>query len=297
MATVDAIDRQFTNVFNAAVELREQEQFDECTEVLRKMLADHAIPRYHRMRCLTMLACTLEDWHEAYTCYVKGETIWRITKHWHRNGTNPTVNRALDELHETLEEVKQGLLEDDIRPEDTPVPDVEADVLRAIAVYTAGVWQDYEIAEAGGEEESEEEISDEEEVDDEDEVGDKGPKVKVEQKASEKEESDAQKASKKETAVPDQKPKDEMVCLKAAATEGVMLTSRRCYRTVRRTYADPIWEETGKSCQRSPGGHLLDQAPRFESTMDTDQNGLDNPAPLSASGVSIRTYILFKISL
>jgi len=53
-----------------------------------------------------MLACTLEDWLEAYTCYVKGETMWRITKHWHRNGTNPTVNRTLDELHETLEEVK-----------------------------------------------------------------------------------------------------------------------------------------------------------------------------------------------
>ena len=106
MATMDAIDRQFTMGFNAAVELREQDEFDQCIEVLRGLLADYAIPRYHRMRCLTMLACTLEDWHEAYTCYVKGETIWRITKQWHRNGTNPTVNRTLDELHETLEEVK-----------------------------------------------------------------------------------------------------------------------------------------------------------------------------------------------
>ena len=201
---------------------------------------------------------------------------------------------------------RHSLLEDDIRPEDTPVPDVEANVLHAIAVYTAGMWQHYEMAEAEEETWSEDEMSDEEEegdeekvddgdtVADEEEVGDKEPKVKVEQKASDKEESEAQKASEKETAVPDQEPKDEMVCLKAIDVEGVVLTSRRCYHTVRNTYTDPIWAETGTSCQRSPGSHMLDRASNFESTIDTGQDKLHNPAPLSASGISIPTHNFCK---
>lgn len=165
---------------------------------------------------------------------------------------------------------RHSLLEDDIRPEDTPVPDVEANVLHAIAVYTAGMWQHYEMAEAEEETWSEDEMSDEEEegdeekvddgdtVADEEEVGDKEPKVKVEQKASDKEESEAQKAGEEEAALQDQKPKGEMVCLEAIAVEEVVLTSRRRYHTVRDTYANPLWVGTGKSCQRSPGGYLLD---------------------------------------
>jgi len=152
---------------------------------------------------------------------------------------------------------RQGLLEDDIRPEDTPIPDVEADVLYAIAVYTAGVEENHEIAEAEEETWFEDEMSDED-MGGEEDVSDRETRVEVEHTLNDKEESEAQKAGEEEAALQDQKPKGEMVCLEAIAVEEVVLTSRRRYHTVRDTYANPLWVGTGKSCQRSPGGYLLD---------------------------------------
>jgi hypothetical protein len=71
-----------------------------------KLLADPAIPRYHRIKCLTLLGGTLGDWRQAYDCYVKAETLWRITKRWHKNDENPVVRQGLDDLGEGLNELK-----------------------------------------------------------------------------------------------------------------------------------------------------------------------------------------------
>ncbi|KAI4630354.1 hypothetical protein J4E80_001289 [Alternaria sp. BMP 0032] len=101
------------------------------------------------------------------------------------------------------------LLEDDIRPEDTPVPDVEADVLYAIAVYTAGVEENHEIVEAEEETWFEDEMSDED-MGGEEDVSDRETMVEVEHTLNGKEESEAQKAGEEETALQDQKPKGEM---------------------------------------------------------------------------------------
>jgi hypothetical protein len=70
------------------------------------MLPDPRIPRYYRIRYLTLLGGTLGDWQEAYSCYVKAEIIWRITKQWHCDGKDPVVNRALDNGHEGLNDLK-----------------------------------------------------------------------------------------------------------------------------------------------------------------------------------------------
>ena len=104
MATFEERDHRFTRDFNAAIALLEQDEFEKCTEALRNMLADSDIPRYHRIKCHTMLAGILDDFHEAYIFYVKGETLWRITKQWH--GNNPIVKETLDDLHEGLEEIR-----------------------------------------------------------------------------------------------------------------------------------------------------------------------------------------------
>ncbi|KAI4954235.1 hypothetical protein J4E91_001945 [Alternaria rosae] len=137
---MNEVDRQFTTDFNAAVELREKHQFNKYIEALRKMLAHYAIPRYHRIRCLTMLACLIKD----------------------------------------------GILS-----EDMPAPDVEADVLRAIAEHTGEVDIDRETPEAEGEtddkdETSGEDMSDEEMSKEEDE--DEESKLEVETKVEDNKE-------------------------------------------------------------------------------------------------------------
>jgi hypothetical protein len=105
-----------------------------------------------------------------------------------------------------LHTFREALVNDEQRPETSPVPDVEADVLSALISYNAGLEEDYEIEETEGETSSEDEMSDED-MGDEEEVSDKETKVEVEQKVSDKEEGEAQK--------------DEMVCLKSVAVKGL----------------------------------------------------------------------------
>ncbi|KAI4628439.1 hypothetical protein J4E83_002989 [Alternaria metachromatica] len=296
MASFEEIDRRLTRDFNAAVELLQQDEFEKCNDALRNLLADSDISRYYRIRCYTMLAGGLDDFHEAYAFYVKGESLWRLTEAWFRVFPTPAAKQTLDDLRECLEEIREALLNDEQRPETVPLPNVEVDVLRAIGACYDGVEEDLEIAEVEEKAWSENEMSDED-MGGEEEVNDRETKAEIEHKLDDKEESEAQRAGEEQTALQGQKPKGEMVCLKATAVTGVVLTSRRCYHTVRHTYADPIWVETGKSCQRSPEGHMLDRAPKFESTIDADQVRLDNPASLSASRISIPTHNLCKTFL
>jgi len=114
---------------------------------------------------------------------------------------------------------REALVNDEERPDDTPIPDVEADVLRTLEFYYAGVEEDREIAEAEGETWSEDEMSDED-MGGGEEVSDKETKVEVEQKSGDKEESDAQNVGEKETAVQGKESKDEMVCLEGVVVEG-----------------------------------------------------------------------------
>ena len=155
---------------------------------------------------------------------------------------------------------REALVNDEEQPKDTPVPDVKTDVLRTLEYnYYARVEENHKIEEAERETWLEDEMSDED-MGGEEEVSDTETKVNVEQKLDEKEQSEAQNAGEEETALQGQKLKGEMVCLKAIAVEEVVLTSRRRYHTVRDTYADPLWAKTKTSCQRSPGGCLIERS-------------------------------------
>ena len=106
MASFEEIDRRLTRDFNAAVELLQQDEFEKCNDALRNLLADSDISRYYRIRCYTMLAGGLDDFHEAYAFYVKGESLWRLTEAWFRVFPTPAAKQTLDDLRECLEEIR-----------------------------------------------------------------------------------------------------------------------------------------------------------------------------------------------
>lgn len=56
---MDSIDVRFMEEFNRANALYADDQLDECVDLLRDIIADSACPRYHRMKCLLLLASTL----------------------------------------------------------------------------------------------------------------------------------------------------------------------------------------------------------------------------------------------
>jgi hypothetical protein len=59
---MESIDDQFTRALSAAAQLYEDGKFEECVKALKILLDDPAIPRYHRIKCLTLLGGTLDDW-------------------------------------------------------------------------------------------------------------------------------------------------------------------------------------------------------------------------------------------
>jgi hypothetical protein len=64
------------------------------------------MPRYHHIRCLTLLGGTLGDWQEAHRCWVETEPIYRITKWWQCDDKDPDVREALDDPQDGLKELR-----------------------------------------------------------------------------------------------------------------------------------------------------------------------------------------------
>jgi hypothetical protein len=97
---IDEVDRHFMEGFDTAARLFRQNTYEQCIDALRELLADSVIPRYHHIRCLTLLSGTLGGWDKAYSSYVKAGTIRRITKRWH------CAKEPLDDLHDCVDKLK-----------------------------------------------------------------------------------------------------------------------------------------------------------------------------------------------
>ncbi|KAH3959089.1 hypothetical protein HBH51_203750 [Parastagonospora nodorum] len=65
MGANGTVDNHFTNGFNEANNLCEQDQMEEGITKARELLAEPSVPRYHKMKFLMLLASALEDWYDA----------------------------------------------------------------------------------------------------------------------------------------------------------------------------------------------------------------------------------------
>jgi hypothetical protein len=119
------IDKFFTDGVNEAGNLYNDDRLDECIEKTRNLLADGAIPRYHRMKALILLASTLGDWEEANDCHVEAETSWRVVRRWHPEGEDLELDKHMEHLRKSLDEVRDVLGETE--PEDYDFDDIVDD--------------------------------------------------------------------------------------------------------------------------------------------------------------------------
>lgn len=110
------IDEQFTNALNAAFNLYHEERLVECQKAASDLLANSAIPRYHRMKVLILLASILGDWEEANECRVDAWALYNIVRRWHPVGNDSTADESLDEILVQLREVDSALEEDEDAP-------------------------------------------------------------------------------------------------------------------------------------------------------------------------------------
>jgi hypothetical protein len=96
-------DRQFTDAFNEANHLWDEDRLEECVTKARELLQDPAIPHFHRMKTLLLLDSTLGDWHEANDCCIDAEALWRIARRWHPEGEDEVVDKNMKEMRDTLD--------------------------------------------------------------------------------------------------------------------------------------------------------------------------------------------------
>ena len=86
------IDQQFTNGFNQANEYYKTDELIKCIDLCRDLLKDPTIPRYHKMKTLTLLGATVGDWHEAHDCLLEAEALWKLARRWHLAGRGEVVD-------------------------------------------------------------------------------------------------------------------------------------------------------------------------------------------------------------
>jgi hypothetical protein len=105
--------------------LFDAEKLPECLKEARKFIADPAIPRYHHMLTLILLALILKDWEQAKRCYVRANGFWYIVRRQNPPGQNKEVDEAMDGIRKELDMVNEVLWEDQFAYLDDEV--VEAD--------------------------------------------------------------------------------------------------------------------------------------------------------------------------
>jgi hypothetical protein len=106
------IDEQFTDALNAAYKLFHEDRLQECQEAALDLLEDYAMPRYHRMKVLILLACILGNWEEANQCRIDAWALYRLVRRWHPVGNSLVADEALDQILVQLREADSALEED-----------------------------------------------------------------------------------------------------------------------------------------------------------------------------------------
>lgn len=59
------------------VYLFEDAAFEKCIRATRFNLTNLAVPRYHQVKNLILIACAEDDWDEPEECRLEVERIWR----------------------------------------------------------------------------------------------------------------------------------------------------------------------------------------------------------------------------
>jgi hypothetical protein len=84
----------------------------ECQEQALDLLADDAIPRYHRIRKLILLDLILGDWNKANECRIYAWALYELVLRWHSTGSNPTADAYLNEIRNELDDLDNALKAD-----------------------------------------------------------------------------------------------------------------------------------------------------------------------------------------
>ncbi|KXT10486.1 hypothetical protein AC579_8881 [Pseudocercospora musae] len=108
----DKITQQFTEGYNKAQELYANDKLQECIDESRLLIAEPAIPRYHRIKTLLMLASTVPDLAEAMQFHKEASLLWHLVRRHYPQGHDVDVDKIMAEMWTALQELKDVLREE-----------------------------------------------------------------------------------------------------------------------------------------------------------------------------------------
>lgn len=101
--------KEYTEAINELVDLYNTDQLDECLSEAHKLLEDPAMPRYHRIKTLILLANMVETWTEADYLRMQAETLYQLVRRWHPVGEDSVLDEGMEELRKLLNDLNEAL--------------------------------------------------------------------------------------------------------------------------------------------------------------------------------------------
>jgi hypothetical protein len=108
---MDSIDRSFLAAVNHLVDLYNDDMLDECAEGAEELIQDYAMPLYHRMKVLILLANVQVGWEPAEGYLVRAEAVWRFIRRANPKGADATTDKYLAEIRDLLDELRRDIEE------------------------------------------------------------------------------------------------------------------------------------------------------------------------------------------
>ena len=141
---MDKIDGVYHSQFGPALDklydLLDEDREEECIREARELLNNNHLPTYHRFRTYIILG-SIEEYCQAELYYDKAEILYEQLKIWHPVGRNPNMDKALDLLGKPLQNLRDGLDEDEdgINVRAAPALELIAQEEAEIAIFAA-MW-------------------------------------------------------------------------------------------------------------------------------------------------------------
>lgn len=114
----DTINRKFTKAYNKihyaydAADESDEDTLNECFKQALELLKEPAIPRLHTIKTKLLLASIVGDYQQVLHYHHEADILLRIIRTQEVRGTNARVDAALDELQESVVEIRDVLAQE-----------------------------------------------------------------------------------------------------------------------------------------------------------------------------------------
>lgn len=111
MSDTAQTSQTFAQALNQLLGFYEAEELQKCADGAQDLLDDPALPRYHRIKTLVLLAHCLDEYADILDCSWEAERLYLVARDAFPSGEDAPSNEALLELRTSLDELKKYLLD------------------------------------------------------------------------------------------------------------------------------------------------------------------------------------------